>query len=113
MLHYIYSRSFISVITFMALALTAWGALPARVGARRWRWGEPCAGAPDNRRHPLRNLIQPRRGRHRSDPHPLRRPDRRTDTAGDLPRDADERLPLLPAGADAFQRPTAKVAPLA
>lgn len=39
MLHYIYSRSFISVITFMALALTAWGALPARVGARRWRWG--------------------------------------------------------------------------
>ena len=39
MLHYIYSRSFISVITFMALALTAWGALPARVGARHWRWG--------------------------------------------------------------------------
>ena len=39
MLHYIYSRSFISVITFMALALAAWGALPARVGARRWRWG--------------------------------------------------------------------------
>ena len=38
MLHYIYSRSFISVITFMALALAAWGALPARVGARRWRW---------------------------------------------------------------------------
>ena len=39
MLHYIYSRSFISVITFMALALAAWGALPARVGARRWRCG--------------------------------------------------------------------------
>ena len=39
MLHYVYSRSFISVITFMALALAAWGALPARVGARRWRWG--------------------------------------------------------------------------
>ena len=39
MLHYIYSRSFISVITFMALALAAWGALPACVGARRWRWG--------------------------------------------------------------------------
>ena len=39
MLHYIYSRSFISVITFMALALATWGALPARVGARRWRWG--------------------------------------------------------------------------
>ena len=39
MLHYIYSRSFISVITFMALAFAAWGALPARVGARRWRWG--------------------------------------------------------------------------
>ena len=39
MLHYIYSRSLISVITFMALALAAWGALPARVGARRWRWG--------------------------------------------------------------------------
>ena len=39
MLHYIYSRSFISVITFMALALTAWCALPARMGARRWRWG--------------------------------------------------------------------------
>ena len=39
MLHYIYSRSVISVITFMALALAAWGALPARVGARRWRWG--------------------------------------------------------------------------
>ena len=39
MLHYIYSRSFISVITFMVLALAAWGALPARVGARRWRWG--------------------------------------------------------------------------
>ena len=38
-LHYIYSRSFIGVITFMALALAAWGALPARVGARRWRWG--------------------------------------------------------------------------
>ena len=37
MLHYIYTRSFISVITFMALALAAWGALPARVGARRWR----------------------------------------------------------------------------
>ena len=39
MLHYIYSRSFISIITFMALALAAWGALPARVGARRWRCG--------------------------------------------------------------------------
>lgn len=39
MLHYIYSRSFISVITFMALALAAWGTLPARVRARRWRWG--------------------------------------------------------------------------
>lgn len=39
MLHYIYSRSFISVITSMALALAAWGTLPARVRARRWRWG--------------------------------------------------------------------------
>ena len=39
MLHYIYSRSFISIITFMALALAAWGALPAHVGARRWRCG--------------------------------------------------------------------------
>ena len=39
MLHYIYSRSFISVITVMVLALAAWGALPARVGARRWRRG--------------------------------------------------------------------------
>ena len=39
MLHYIYSRSFISVITFMALTLAAWGAMPVRVGARRWRWG--------------------------------------------------------------------------
>ena len=39
MLHYIYTRSFIGVITFMALALAAWGALPARVGARHWRWG--------------------------------------------------------------------------
>lgn len=39
MLHYIYSRSFISIITFMALALTAWGALSARVASRRWRWG--------------------------------------------------------------------------
>ncbi len=36
MLHYIYSRSF---ITFMVLALAAWGAMPAFVGARRWRWG--------------------------------------------------------------------------
>ena len=39
MLHYIYSRSFISVITFMALALATWGALPARVASRRWRRG--------------------------------------------------------------------------
>lgn len=39
MLHYIYTRSFISIITFMVLALAAWGALPARVGARHWRWG--------------------------------------------------------------------------
>lgn len=39
MLHYIYTRSFIGIITFMALALAAWGALPARVGARCWRWG--------------------------------------------------------------------------
>ena len=39
MLHYIYSRSFINVITFMVLALAAWGAMPAFVGARRWRWG--------------------------------------------------------------------------
>lgn len=39
MLHYIYSRSFIGIITFMALALAAWGTLPARVGARRWRCG--------------------------------------------------------------------------
>lgn len=36
MLHCIYSRSF---ITFMVLALAAWGAMPAFVGARRWRWG--------------------------------------------------------------------------
>lgn len=39
MLHYIYSRSFISIITFMALALAAWGAMSVRMGARRWRWG--------------------------------------------------------------------------
>ena len=39
MLHYIYTRSFIGIITFMALALAAWGALPAHVGARRWRCG--------------------------------------------------------------------------
>lgn len=39
MLHYIYSRSFINVITFMVLALAAWGAMPAFVGARRWRCG--------------------------------------------------------------------------
>ena len=39
MLHCIYSRSFINVITFMVLALAAWGAMPAFVGARRWRWG--------------------------------------------------------------------------
>lgn len=39
MLHYIYSRSFINVITFMVLALAAGGAMPAFVGARRWRWG--------------------------------------------------------------------------
>lgn len=39
MLHYIYTRSFIGIITFMALALAAWGALPVRVVARRWRWG--------------------------------------------------------------------------
>ena len=39
MLHYIYTRSFIGVITFMVLALAAWGALPAHVGARRWRCG--------------------------------------------------------------------------
>ena len=39
MLHYIYTRSFIGIITFMVLALAAWGALPARVGARRWRRG--------------------------------------------------------------------------
>ena len=37
MLHYIYTRSFIGIITFMALALVAWGALPARGGARRGR----------------------------------------------------------------------------
>ena len=48
MLHCIYSRSFINVITFMVLALAAWGAMPAFVGARRWR-GEPCADAPDDR----------------------------------------------------------------
>ena len=39
MLHYIYTRSFIGIITFMALALTAWGALSARVASRRWRCG--------------------------------------------------------------------------
>ena len=39
MLHYIYTRSFIGIITFMVLALAAWGALSARVGARRWRCG--------------------------------------------------------------------------
>ena len=39
MLHYIYTHSFIGIITFMALALAAWGALPARVALRRWRWG--------------------------------------------------------------------------
>jgi len=57
MLHCVYSRSFINVITFMVLALAAWGAMPAFVGARRWRWGEPCADAPDDRRHPLRNIT--------------------------------------------------------
>jgi len=48
MLHYIYSRSFINVITFMVLALAAWGAMPAFVGARCWRGG-PRADAPDDR----------------------------------------------------------------
>ena len=32
----------------MVLALAAWGAMPAFVGARRWRWG-PRADAPDDR----------------------------------------------------------------
>lgn len=36
MLHYIYSCSFITV---MVLALVAWGAMPAFVGARRWWCG--------------------------------------------------------------------------
>ena len=39
MLHYIYIRSFIGIITFMALTLATWGALPARVASRRWRRG--------------------------------------------------------------------------
>lgn len=42
MLHYIYTRSFISVITFMALALAAWGALPARVGGEALAVRKPC-----------------------------------------------------------------------
>lgn len=63
--------------------------------------------------YPLRHDPDPLGGGSRGRSRPLCLPDRRTDTAGALPRDADERLPLLPAGADAFQRPTAKVAPLA
>ena len=108
MLHYIYTRSFIGTITFMALALAAWGALPARVGARRWRCGNLVLVLLITAAILYATLFSRAEG----DPHPLRLPDRCAAAAGALPRDADERLPLLPAGADAFQRPAAKVAPL-
>lgn len=113
MLHYIYTRSFIGIITFMALALAAWGALPARVGARRWRWGNLVLVLLITAAILYATLFSRAEGGTGLILAPLCLPDCCPPAAGDLPRDADERLPLLPAGADAFQRPTAKVAPLA
>ena len=63
--------------------------------------------------HPLRHHPDSLGGDSRGHPHTLRLPDRCAAAAGALPRDADERLSLLPAGADTVQRPAAKVAPLA
>lgn len=63
--------------------------------------------------HPLRHHSESHTWQLRTHPHPFCHLHRRTPAAGTLPRDADECVSLLPAGADAFQRPTAKVAPLA
>lgn len=75
--------------------------------------GEPHSKCSDGDSHTLYDHTQPFRGEQRTCPHPLRRPRRRAAAAGALPGDADEHLPLLPAGADAVQRSAAKVAPMA
>lgn len=62
--------------------------------------------------HPLRHHSESHTRQLRTHPHALRRAFRCPPAAGALPRDADERLSLLPVGADALECPAAEVAPL-
>ena len=62
--------------------------------------------------HPLRHHSESHTRQLRTHPHALRRAFRCAAAAGALPRDADECVSLLPAGADALECPAAKVAPL-
>lgn len=84
--------------------------LPPRKGQNR-RQCDPVLRVRSD--HPPRHPPLPHARDLRRRPHPLRRACGRAAAAGALPGDADERLSLLPAGADAVQRPAAKVAPLA
>ena len=63
--------------------------------------------------HPLRHHPNPYPWQLRTHPHPICHIYRRTPATRALPRVADERISFLPSGADAFQCPAAKVAPLA
>ena len=84
--------------------------LPPRKGQNR-RQCDPVLRVRSD--HPPRHPSLPHARDLRRRPHPLRRACGRAAAAGALPGDADERLPLLPAGADAVQRPAAYMAPLA
>lgn len=78
--------------------------LPPRKGQNR-RQCDPVLRVRSD--HPPRHPPLPHARDLRRRPHPLRRACGRAAAAGALPGDADERLSLLPAGADAVQRPAA------
>ena len=86
---------------------------PSLVRALPAGWGTEASASQCRARlrgcvhRPLRHPPDPLGGGSRGHPHSLRHFHRRTSSAGALPRDADERVPLLPAGADALERAAA------
>lgn len=112
MLHYIYTRPIGWVIGGMVLGLVGWGVAAAHIRRKALAAGQSAAcgrGAYGDR---ICDRAQPLRGRLWYHPYPICRYRRCSPAVGILPRDADERISLLSAGVNAFQRPAAKVAPL-
>lgn len=109
----IYSKPLLSIILSIAIAVVVWGYLRTKVQLRRWTMANFVLFCAAVIAILYATILTRTPGNYELILTPLRRAFRCPAAAGTLPRDADERLPFLSAGADAVQCAAAEVAPLA